>query len=87
MILAETHSALLEIKIVAIFPFCFFLIFSKTVIIFLNENRARFLMGDMIKVPQKWRGTFIKSSFRWKLAYQKTLLISLRSVIKSQEES
>ncbi len=23
----------------------------------------------MIKAPHKWRGTFIMTSFRWKLAY------------------
>ncbi|MBD5409733.1 MAG: hypothetical protein HDR53_01410 [Treponema sp.] len=33
----------------------------------------------MIKAPHKWRGTFIMTSFRWKLAYQMPLLISLRS--------
>ncbi|MBD5443204.1 MAG: hypothetical protein K2M50_09230 [Treponemataceae bacterium] len=39
----------------------------------------------MIKALHKWRGTFIMTSFRWKLAYQMPLLISLRSGIKSQE--
>ena len=36
----------------------------------------------MIKAPHKWRDTFIMTSFRWKLAYQMPLLISLRSGIK-----
>ncbi len=52
----------------------------------------------MIKVPHKWRGTFIMSSFRWKLDYQLLLtlklrprcslrIISLRSSLKIQGES
>ncbi len=36
-----------------------------------------FLLGVMIKAPHKWRGIFIMTSFRWKLAYQMPLLISL----------
>ncbi|MBD5410746.1 MAG: hypothetical protein HDR53_06675 [Treponema sp.] len=39
----------------------------------------------MIKAPHKWRSTFIMTSFRWKLAHQMPLLISLRSGMKSQE--
>ena len=38
----------------------------------------------MIKPPHRWRGGFIMTSFRWKLAYQMPLLISLRSGVKSQ---
>jgi len=41
----------------------------------------------MIKTPLKWRGIFIMTSLRCKLAYQLLLLISLRRSLKSQEES
>ena len=43
------------------------------------HNKVSFYRGVMIKAPHKWRDTFIMTSFRWKLAYQMPLLISLRS--------